>query len=45
VFSQTISLTASSPGGAIELVCNPDTGSQAKSRVISAIRIGSLTTQ
>ena len=45
VFSQTISLTASSSGGSIELVCNPDTGSQAKSRVISAIRIGSLTTQ
>jgi hypothetical protein len=45
VFSQTISLTAPSSGGAIQLVCNPDTGSQAKSRVIDAIRLGSLATQ
>lgn len=45
VFSQTITLTAASSGGTVRLVCTPDSGSQAKSRAMTAVRIGSLTTQ
>jgi hypothetical protein len=44
-FSQTIALTAVSTGGSISLVCNPDTGSQARSRVITAVHVASLTIQ
>jgi hypothetical protein len=44
-FSQTITLTAASSGGSIALSCNPDTGSQAKARVITAVRVATLTTQ
>ena|SRR5947209_15645077 len=45
VFSQTIALTAASTGGSIVLSCNPDNGSQAKARVITAVRVAALTTQ
>jgi len=45
VFSQTITLTGASDGGSATLVCNPDKGAQAKSRVITAVRVGSLQTQ
>lgn len=45
VFSQTITLTAASTGGSISLTCSPDTASQAKSRAITAVRVGSVTTQ
>jgi hypothetical protein len=44
-FSQTITLTTASSGGSIKLTCNPATGSQAKARVITAVRVGSLNAQ
>lgn len=44
-FSQTITLTTASSGGSISLTCSPDTASQAKSRAITAVRVGRLTTQ
>lgn len=42
VFSQTITLTGTSDGGVLTLICQPDVGAQARSRVITAIRVGSL---
>lgn len=42
VFSQTITLTGATDGGVVTMVCQPDSGAQAKSRVITAIRLGSL---
>ncbi|MGI8411579.1 MAG: hypothetical protein ACR2QA_03605 [Solirubrobacteraceae bacterium] len=44
-FSQTITLTAASSGGSIALSCNPDKGAQAKARVITAVRVRTLSTQ
>ncbi|MGI8430246.1 MAG: hypothetical protein ACR2OB_13325 [Solirubrobacteraceae bacterium] len=44
-FSQTITLTAASSGGSIALSCNPDNGAQAKARVITAVRVATLSTQ
>jgi hypothetical protein len=45
VFSQTITLTGATDGGVATMACNPDSGAQAKSRVITAIRVGSLQSQ
>lgn len=45
VFSQTIALTGTSDGGTLTLVCTPDAGAQAKSRVVTAVRVGTLQTQ
>jgi hypothetical protein len=45
VFSQSITLTGTSNGGAVSLVCQPDAGAQAKSRVITATRVGALQAQ
>ena len=45
VFAQTITLTGASDGGSLTLACNADSGAQAKSRVITAVRVGSLASQ
>jgi hypothetical protein len=44
-FTDTLDLTASSNGGVVTLVCNPDNGAQARNRVITATRVGTLATQ
>jgi hypothetical protein len=44
-FSQTITLTSATTGGNIKLTCNPDSMGQARNRVITAIKVGSLHTQ
>ena len=45
VFSQTVTLTGTSDGGELALVCTPDASAQAKSRVMTAVRVGTLSTQ
>jgi hypothetical protein len=45
VFSQTVTLTGTSDGGEVALVCTPDASTQAKSRVMTAVRVGTLSTQ
>lgn len=45
VFSQTVTLTGTSNGGELALVCTPDASAQAKSRVMTAVRVGTLSTQ
>jgi hypothetical protein len=38
-FNQTISLSATSQGGNVKLVCTPDKSAQARNRVIDAIKV------
>ncbi len=45
VFSQTVTLTGTSNGGELALVCTPDESAQGKSRVMTAVRVGTLSTQ
>jgi hypothetical protein len=45
VFSQTVTLTGTSNGGELALVCTPDASAQAKSRVMTAVRVATLSTQ
>jgi hypothetical protein len=45
VFSQTVTLTGTSDGGELALVCTPDASAQAKSRVMTAVRVATLSTQ
>lgn len=45
VFGETITLTGSSDGGTVTLACELDNAGQARDRVITAMRVGSLQTQ
>ena len=45
VFSQVVTLIGTSDGGAVTLACEPDSGAQARNRVITAVRVGTLTAQ
>jgi hypothetical protein len=45
VFGQTITLTGATTGGNIKLSCNPDASAQARSSVITAVKVGTLHTQ
>lgn len=45
VFGETITLTAASDGGAVTLACELDNAGQARERVITATRVGSLQAQ
>jgi hypothetical protein len=45
VFGETITLTGSSDGGAVTLACELDNAGQARERVITAIRVGTLQAQ
>lgn len=45
VFSQGTALTAASGGGTVTLACEPEKGAQARSRVITAVRVGTLNRQ
>jgi hypothetical protein len=45
VFSQGTALTAASGGGTVTLACEPEKGAQARSRVITAVRVGALNKQ
>ncbi len=41
-FAETITLTATSDGGAVTLACELDNAGQARNRVITAVRVGSV---
>jgi hypothetical protein len=45
VFGETITLTGTSDGGTVTLVCQLDSAGQARDRVITAVRVGTLQTQ
>jgi hypothetical protein len=45
VFSQGTALTAASGGGTVTLACEPEKGAQARNRVITAVRVGTLNRQ
>lgn len=45
VFSQVVTLIGTSDGGSVTLACQPDSGAQARNRVITALRVGTLTAQ
>jgi len=44
-FSQVLTLIGTSDGGSVTLACQPDSDAQARNRVITAVRVGTLTTQ
>jgi hypothetical protein len=44
-FSETITLTGVSDGGQAEIACRPENAAMARSRVITAVRVGSLQAQ
>lgn len=44
-FSQETALTAASGGGTVTLSCEPEKGAQARSRVMTAVRVGTLNRQ
>jgi len=45
VFSQETALTGASGGGTVTLACEPEKGAQARNRVMTAVRVGSLNKQ
>jgi hypothetical protein len=45
VYAQTITLTAATTGGTVRLTCNPAGAALARNNVITAIKVGTLTTQ
>lgn len=45
IFGATITLTGTSDGGSVTLACQLDNAGQARDRVITAVRVGSLQTQ
>ncbi|MBS1887601.1 MAG: hypothetical protein JSU06_10480 [Actinobacteria bacterium] len=45
VFSQEVSLTGASGGGTVTLACEPENAAQARNRVMTAVRVGSLSRQ
>ncbi|MBS1845647.1 MAG: hypothetical protein JST53_14615 [Actinobacteria bacterium] len=45
VFSQETALTGASGGGTVTLACEAEKGAQARSRVMTAVRVGSLSRQ
>jgi hypothetical protein len=45
VFSQVVTLIGTSNGGSVTLACQPDSGAHARNRVMTAVRVGTLTAQ
>ena len=44
-YQQTLTLTEASTGGVLRLTCNPDNDAHARNSVMTAVRVGSMTTQ
>ncbi|MBS1894065.1 MAG: hypothetical protein JST59_22425 [Actinobacteria bacterium] len=45
IFSQETALVGASGGGTVTLACEPEKGAQARNRVMTAVRVGSLSRQ